>query len=127
MDGRQQALMFLESGEQERTLSGQEIASKGRIAVVLIGVSAVAEVVKRVERPIARVMEESSFMVACYRKGYRLLYVVMRVGEGKLNKRENEGCQELFCGTEKEEGWEPTRRWIHADQADIFLSFGVGL
>ena len=72
--GRQQALMFLESGEQERTLRGQEFASEGWIAVVLITGSAVAaEVVRKVKRPIARVMEESSFMVASYKNGYRLL------------------------------------------------------
>jgi hypothetical protein len=66
MEGRQQALMFRESGEQERTLRGHEFASKGSIAAVSIAGSAVA---RKVDKAIGRVMvESSSFMVAFFQK-----------------------------------------------------------
>lgn len=128
MEGRQQALMFLESGEQERTLRGQEFASKGWIAVVLSTGSAAAEVLRRVKRPIARVMEESSFMVACYKKGYRLLYCCFVSRRGKAEEGINERLPRTIL-------WDGERGRMRVNQEIVFMqirriffpSFGVRL
>lgn len=126
MEGRQQALTFFESGEQERTLRGQEFASKDWIAVVLIGESAATEVVRRMERPIARVMEGSSFMVACYRDGYRLLYVVMQARKENLEREKMKDAKSYFVGRRKKrDGNQPGDGFMQI-RWTFFLSFSVG-
>jgi hypothetical protein len=72
MEGRQQELMSLDSGEQERTLRGHEYESKGLTPAAFAKVSTIVgcccccvidrEVMRTVERAIGKVMERNNLM-----------------------------------------------------------------